>query len=97
MEIAEPVEKIQDVSAILKKAIKMEENAVMNYNKWANESAANADSVTKKLFEQLVTEEEGHYDQFDLQNDQVEKFGERYLALQSIERSKKLEAGLPPE
>ncbi|PKO05677.1 MAG: bacterioferritin [Chloroflexi bacterium HGW-Chloroflexi-3] len=97
MKIAEPVEKIQDVSAILKKAIKMEEGAVINYNKWANESAANADSVTKKLFEQLVTEEEGHYDQFDLQNDQVEKFGERYLALQSIERSKKLEAGSPPE
>ena len=95
MVIAEPVEKIQDVSAILKKAIKMEEDAVNNYNRWANESAANADSVTKKLFEQLVTEEEGHYDQFDLQNDQVEKFGERYLALQSIERSKKLEAGLP--
>ena len=97
MEIAEPIEKIQDVSAILKKAIKMEEDAVNSYNKWANESAANADSVTKKLFEQLVTEEEGHYDQFDLQNDQVEKFGERYLALQSIERSKKLEAGLPAE
>ncbi|MBW6472549.1 MAG: hypothetical protein K0B14_05445 [Anaerolineaceae bacterium] len=97
MEIADPVEKLQDVSAILKKAIKMEEDAVLSYNKWANESAANADSVTKKLFEQLVTEEEGHYDQFDLQNDQVEKFGERYLALQSIERSKKLEAGLPPQ
>jgi bacterioferritin len=97
MVIAEPVEKIQDVSLILKKAIKMEEDAVNNYNRWANESAANADSVTKKLFEQLVTEEEGHFDQFDLQNDQVEKFGERYLALQSIERSKKLEAGLPLE
>lgn len=97
MEAAESVMKIKDVSEILKKAIKMEEDAVLNYNKWANESAANADSVTKKLFEQLVTEEEGHYDQFDLQNDQVEKFGERYLALQSIERSKKLETGLPPE
>jgi bacterioferritin len=97
MELAEPVEKIHDVNEILKKAIKMEEGAINSYNKWANESAANADSVTKKLFEQLVTEEEGHYDQFDLQNDQVEKFGERYLALQSIERSKKLEAGLPAE
>lgn len=97
METAETVEKIHDVHQILLKAIKMEEDAVLNYNKWANESAANADSVTKKLFEELVTQEEGHYDQFDLQNDQVEKFGERYLALQSIERSKKLEAGLPAE
>lgn len=97
METAETVEKIHDVHQILLKAIKMEEDAVLNYNKWANEFAANADSVTKKLFEELVTQEEGHYDQFDLQNDQVEKFGERYLALQSIERSKKLEAGLPAE
>ena len=97
MVVAEPVEKIQDVHQILLKAIKMEEDAVLNYNRWANEAAANADSVTKKLFEDLVAMEEGHYDQFDLQNDQVEKFGERYLALQSIERSKKLEAGLPAE
>ena len=95
MELAEQVEKIQDVNQILKKAMQMEENAILSYNRWANESAANADSVTKKLFEELVTQEEGHYDQFDLQNDQVEKFGERYLALQSIERAKKLEAGLP--
>lgn len=94
---SEPVQKLHDVQDMLKRAIKMEEDAVLNYNRWANESAANADSVTKKLFEQLVTEEEGHFDQFDLQNDQVEKFGERYLALQSIERSKKLEAGLPLE
>jgi bacterioferritin len=97
MTASEPVQKLHDVQDMLKRAIKMEEDAVLNYNRWANESAANADSVTKKLFEQLVTEEEGHFDQFDLQNDQVEKFGERYLALQSIERSKKLEAGLPLE
>ena len=95
MELAFPVEKIQEVSEMLKKSAKMEEDAVTSYNKWANESAANADSVTKKLFEFLAEEEEGHYDQFDLQLDQVEKFGERYLALQSIERSKKLEAGPP--
>jgi bacterioferritin len=95
MELAFPVEKIQDVSEMLKKSAEMEEDAVTSYNKWANESAANADSVTKKLFELLAEEEEGHYDQFDLQLDQVAKFGERYLALQSIERSKKLEAGPP--
>jgi bacterioferritin len=82
---------------MLKKAAQMEEDAVKSYNQWANESAANADSVSKKLFELLAEEEEGHYDQFDLELDQVTKFGERYLALQSIERSKKNEAGLPAE
>ncbi len=97
MDLAFPVEKIQDVNEMLKKAAAMEEDAILSYNKWTNESAANADSVSKKLFEQLAAEEEGHYDQFDLQMEQVEKFGEGYLALQSIERSKKLEAGPPAQ
>ncbi len=97
MTASEPVQKLHDVHDMLKRAIHMEEDAVLKYNRWANESSTNADNVTKKLFEELVTIEETHYDQFDLQNDQVEKFGERYLALQSIERSKKLETGLPLE
>ena len=60
----------------------------MDYNKFANECAANADSVTKKLFEALVADEEGHFDQFDTELDNIKKFGQNYLALQSIERSK---------
>jgi bacterioferritin len=97
MVTADPVEKIHDVAAMLKKAAWMEETSAKEYNEWANECAANADSATKKIFEQLVMEEEGHYDQFDTALDHLNKFGERYLSLQSIERSKKLEAGLPAE
>ena len=95
MIVSDPVEKIHDVEEMLKKVTLMEENAIKSYNLWANECAANADSVTKKLFEQLVMDEEGHYDQFDKELDQVKKFGDRYLALQSIERSKRMEAGTP--
>ena len=73
----------------------MEEASARDYNLWANECAANADSVTKKIFEQLVVDEETHYDQFDTELDNVKKFGERYLALQSIERSKNIAAGQP--
>ncbi|MDO9085013.1 MAG: ferritin-like domain-containing protein [Anaerolineaceae bacterium] len=97
MENAHPVENIQDVAEMLKKAADMEEGSARDYNLWANECAANADSVTKKIFEQLVMDEEGHYDQFDTELDQLNKFGERYLALQSIERSKRLESGAPIE
>lgn len=97
MEVAGPVEPIQDPAEMLKKAAWMEETSAKDYNLWANECSANADSATKKIFEQLVEDEEGHYDQFDTEYDQLQKFGERYLALQSIERSKKLEAGLPAE
>ena len=83
---------VHDVAAMLQMARKMEEGSVRDYNLWANECAANADSASKKIFEQLVDEEEIHFDQFDNELDKVEKYGERYLALQSIERSKNLAA-----
>lgn len=88
MVVAEPVQKIQDVGAMLTRARHMEETSVMDYNRFANECAQNADSNTKKLFEDLVNDEERHYDQYDIEMDNIKKFGENYLALQSIERSR---------
>jgi len=87
------VEKIRDVSAMLEKGKQMEMQSVRDYNLWANECAANADSGSKRLFEQLVADEERHYDQYDTEKDNLERFGDRYLALQSIERSKRVSAG----
>ena len=89
------VSKIHKVDEMLKTARVMEENSARDYNLWANECSANADSVSKKLFEDLVVDEERHYDQYDTELDNLEKFGEKYLALQSIERSKNLAAGTP--
>ena len=91
------VEKIHDVKLMLEKARKMEESSAHDYNLWANECSTNADSVSKKLFEGLVMDEERHYDQYDTELDNINKFGEGYLALQSIERSKTLSAGMPPQ
>lgn len=88
MKAAGEVEKIHDVKEMLAIAKKMEEGSARSYNLWANECAANADSVTKKLFEELVVDEERHFDQYDIQSEHLEKFGDQYLALQSIERSK---------
>ena len=65
----------------------------MDYNVWANECSANADSVSRKLFEDLVVDEERHFDQYDTEMENLDKFGEKYLALQSIERSKTLSGG----
>jgi bacterioferritin len=90
MEVVEPIQKIQDVKKMLELARKMEESSAKDYNGWANECAQNADSASKKVFEDLVMDEERHYDQYDIEVDNMEKFGERYLALQSIERSKSL-------
>lgn len=88
MKASDEVKKVQDVTEMLKMSRQMEINSARDYNLWANECSANADSVSKKLFEDLVVDEEGHYDQYDIELDNLNKFGERYLALQSIERSK---------
>lgn len=90
MVAAYPVEKIHDVKEMLKKAAQMEQESAKEYNIWANECSANADSVSKQLFESLVADEERHFDQFDIESENLEKYGDRYLALQSIERSKAL-------
>lgn len=88
MEASDKVQKIQEVEGMLKLAAKMETDSARSYNLWANECSANADSVSKKLFEDLVVDEERHFDQFDTELDNMARFGDRYLALQSIERSK---------
>ena len=79
------VEKIHDAAAMLKKAHSLEQEAIEMYNKFALECAQHADSGTKKLFEDLVAAEEGHWDQFDQQSEHVQRFGEQYLALQGFQ------------
>ena len=93
MNVASDVKKIQEVKDMLELSVKMETGSARDYNLWANECASNADSVSKKLFEDLVIDEERHFDQYDTELENMAKFGDRYLALQSIERSKNLAAG----
>jgi bacterioferritin len=91
------VKKIQDVKKMLEMATKMETASANDYNKWAIECSNNADSVSKSLFEELVVDEERHFDQYDVEMENLKKFGENYLALQSIERSKNIAAGRPAD
>jgi len=81
---AAPVEKIIEPEAILAKAMAMEEDGIRFYNQAAIECGANADAASKQVFEQLVREEEGHFDQFEKQLDNIKRFGLSYLALQSF-------------
>ena len=82
-----PVEQIRDVAKMLAKAKKMESAGATDYNKFALECSTLGDSVTKRLFEELVADEESHYDNFDKQEQHLEKFGEQFLALQSVGRA----------
>ena len=91
------VKEIHDVKKMLELATEMETSSANDYNSWANECAQNADSVSKKLFEQLVEDEERHFDQYDVEMENLKKFGDSYLALQSIERSKNIASGQTTE
>lgn len=84
MEAAGPIELIQDAEKMLAKAAAMEEQSAKDYNAAANECSANADSVSKQIFEQLVQDEERHFDMFDKQAENIKRFGPSYLALQSF-------------
>jgi bacterioferritin len=97
MEPAVAVKKVQDVKAMLEMAVAMEASSTRDYNLWANECAQNADSVSRKLFESLVEDEERHGNQYDDEMENLTKFGDNYLALQSIERSKNIASGTSAE
>ncbi len=81
-----PVAKIIDPVKMLARAAEMEKGSALDYNKWAHECGKNLDAATKQLFESLVTDEEGHFDAFDKQQEHIRQFGPAYLALQSFGR-----------
>ena len=88
LEAASKVEPIHDVRSMLEWADNSEQSAIKIYNQLAIECAANADSATKKLFEDLVMDEERHFGQFDNEVENIKRFGDSYLAQQAMERSK---------
>ncbi|HZL11930.1 MAG TPA: ferritin-like domain-containing protein [Prolixibacteraceae bacterium] len=92
---AHEVQKIQDVKQMLEMAAGMETGSVKDYNEWANVCSQNADSASRKIFEALVDDEERHFGQYDKEMENLIKFGDNYLALQSIEHSKNVGAGHP--
>lgn len=97
MAASEEVKKIHEVKEMLDLATKMEESSANDYNVWANECSKNNDSASKKLFESLVDDEERHFNQYDDEVENMKKFGDNYLALQSIERSKNISGGAPAQ
>lgn len=87
------VAKISDPVKVLAKAAEMEAASVKSYNEWAKECGENLDAASKQLFEGLVGEEEGHFDQFEKQQDHIHQFGQAYLALQSFGKDVSTGAG----
>ncbi len=90
MKPAHEVEHIKDPKEMLEWAMKSEEDAIEMYNDYAVECSNARDNGTKQVFEQIIADEERHFDVFQTEYDNLEKFGDRYLAQQAMERSKRL-------
>ena len=81
------INKIKSVKEMLELAREMEKGSMKDHYLHAHECASIADVVTKQLFEKLVSDEEKHFRQYETELENIKKFGDSYLALQSVERS----------
>jgi len=89
MKPSNDVKHIRDPKEMLKWAMKSEEEAMEMYNDFAIEASNARDSGTKQIFESIINDEELHFEGFETEFENLEKFGDRYLAQQAMERSKK--------
>jgi bacterioferritin len=78
---AEPITEPADMQA---RAAARKQQSARDYNKSALECSANADSVSKQVFEALAADEEAHFDALDKQLDNIQRFGPSDLALPSF-------------
>jgi bacterioferritin len=70
----------QSIADMLKTDMALESVAIKTYNEAAVICAAEKDQVSKQIFEKLLGEEEGHFNDFENVKDHLEKMGDAYLA-----------------
>ena len=89
--LASPVEKIQDPKEMLEWAMQSESEAIDLYSRWAIEAIESGRDVgTEQLFKKVAMEEERHFEIFEREFLNLQKFGNQYLAQQAMERSKRI-------
>ena len=74
------VQKGQAVEAIYPFDAGLEDDTIDVYNQFLLVCRENGDSVSMKLFEQIIDEEQIHFNYFDSIKDHIEKLGNVYLA-----------------
>jgi bacterioferritin len=70
----------QSIADMLKTDMALESAAIKMYNEAAVICAAEKDQISKQLFEKLLGEEEGHFNDFENVKGHLEKMGDAYLA-----------------
>ncbi len=86
-----PIEKIHDPKEMLEWAMKSESEAIDMYSKWAIDVVqTDRDLGTEQLFKKVVMDEERHFEIFETEFLNLQKFGDQYLAQQAMERSRRI-------
>jgi bacterioferritin len=89
MKLQKPVEYIaSDVAKMLAYSDGLETDTIAQYNEAVRICAEEGDNVTKRIFEEILAQEENHEDIFGTEEDNLKKFGNTLLALNAIESTK---------
>jgi bacterioferritin len=74
------IEKGQTVQVIFPFDADLEDDTIDVYNQFLLVCRDNGDSISMKIFEEIIDEEQIHYNYFDNVNNHIEKLGDTYLA-----------------
>lgn len=77
---AGPVEKGQEVNVVFGFDAEQEDDAIAAYNGFLLTCRENGDSTSMKLFEEVIDEEQAHFNYFDSVGGHIEQLGPAYLA-----------------
>ena len=79
-EKAAKVEREQPVETIFPFDSALEDDTVFAYNQFLQVCRENGDSISLKLFETIIDEEQAHFNYFDNVDDHLKNLGQAYLA-----------------
>lgn len=79
---------MEDPAEILRFSMQLEQSTIDFYNEASRLASEHKDAVTHKMFQDIIVEEERHMDTFRTELENIEEFGDQYLALQSVAGSK---------
>jgi bacterioferritin len=74
------VQKGQPVEQVFSFDAKLEDNTIDVYNQFAAVCRENGDSISMKLFEVIIDEEQIHFNYFDNVDEHIRKLGDTFLA-----------------
>ena len=79
-DLAAKVQKGQAIEKVFPFDANQEDNTIAEYNTFLKVCQENGDSVSAKLFEAIIDEEQIHYNYFDNVTGHIEELGQTYLA-----------------